>query len=986
MLSRATQNSAITLSRCIRLRSNVLLRTKHTRSTPNVKLVNDKRYFTNTITKPRQIPQNKTLKTTTASVNHNEVIQEEQDPIPVEETNDIVADLEALSESKDINNKKLSTQSMILLGDFVEIFHNGQYSGVVVGQRKSSGGRQVLTVLLRNGKTKDFSSTVVAHVVPKFIQSDTRLSKFKFDSSAESLPDDYPIASFTRGVMDYQRTIQLRKGIQLKRFTQLYDQFTDKRTGNSHNTNNVSLDILTQFAFGPTVTEVERHATFLYLMNDNIHFIPTTNVRQTGLWILRDKKETEIITQIIESVRSKNDDFNQFLKRAKQLVEFHKEHADPILGTISQSSLDKIYNSKEYGLSDTDAMFVNFIADWIKSPPTGIHTPHEIFAPTILKALGCYDDHLFVDRKLAMLFLKQVGMFKPWDNAKLIQNANNVIDDYIWSDKAKKMDQTMNLHSNLFLKGKLDKSGFYLRDPCDAIRHDFGDMPVYTIDDQAAKEIDDGISIERIPGSDSMWLHVHIADPSAYIPPTHALAKVMEQRGQSLYLPESHHPILPNALASQKFSLGDTAHTVNSNGSQYALTFSCKLNKEDGNVQAWKLQPSLVKNVKKLYYNDVDQFLKPYATSTIPHEPLVNFDKKYEHPLQHTTTTTTAEDQQILSSSSKTSTVSKEFEQDLLDIFKLTSQHSQFRFQNGALNFVRPNPYVELEPQPLELPNIHFTPWSSSSSSSSSSLLPNYASTLPTIRIGLDNSTVSPAKKMVAEAMILGGRIASHFAQEHGIDIPHRRQMWPSDETISNQDITQRLEMLNERNPNTGTIGLSNVIQYMGILPPVSMTTTPGLPHVLMGIPNGYVKATSPLRRYLDIVTHWQIKAHLLKQKAPFTRERLDQQLLPRMEIREKQLSFLQQDCLQFWVIELMNRFMGEGKGNMEWTCLVNLPNMLARSELGGTMEVARVTILELGLKARIQNLKQSLQIGQVVNARIVKLDSFNGFVELELV
>lgn len=122
MLSRSTQNGAIAISRCIKSRSNALLRTKHTRSTLNVKLVNEKRHFTNTITKPRQSPQNKTSRTTTSTIDRNEVIQEEQDPIPVEETNDIVADLEAVSESKDINSRELSTQYMIQLGDFVEIF------------------------------------------------------------------------------------------------------------------------------------------------------------------------------------------------------------------------------------------------------------------------------------------------------------------------------------------------------------------------------------------------------------------------------------------------------------------------------------------------------------------------------------------------------------------------------------------------------------------------------------------------------------------------------------------------------------------------------------------------------------------------------------------------------------------------------------------------------------------------------------------------
>ncbi|KAI9250462.1 hypothetical protein BDA99DRAFT_445086 [Phascolomyces articulosus] len=887
---------------------------------------------------------------------------------------------------------------VIHLGDYVEIFNNGQFSGVVIGQRKASGGRQVLTILLRNGKTREFNSTTVKHVVPDFVQNDIRLSKFPFDPLAESLPDNYPVASFTRRVMDYQRMIQLRKGLGLKQFNKMYSHFhqlpklntdgnlklnpLDPFDGMSVDMT-VSLETLTQFAFDSTsVTDEQRHATFLYLTNDNIHFIPTTNVRLTGLWTMREYDEMKKISQVIESVRSNSTEFTDFLARAKKKVEFYQTHADPMLGTFSEASLNDLFPAQEQGKvmklleehmsvwrpENTDAKYINFIADWIKSPSTGIHTPHEIFAPTILKALGCYDDHLFVDRGLAMQFLKQIGMFTAWDNATLVQNANHMVDDYVWSEKAKKMDNTMELHANLFLQGQLDRSGFHARDPCDRIRHDFGDMPVYTIDDPAAKEIDDGISIERIPGGNT-WLHVHIADPSAYIPPTHPLAQVMEQRGQSLYLPEQHYPILPNKLASEKFSLGSSAQT-NSTGSQYALTFSCRLDKNDGSVQAWKIQPSLIKNIKKLYYNDVDQFLKPFAKDTIPYEPLVNLDTQFIHPKP---TQQSPSEQQPLPS-----TVTKECEQDLKDIFQLTLQHCEFRFQNGALNFVRPSPYIELNPQPLALPDIHFTRGS----------LPKYSTTLPTIRFGLDNSGTSPAKKMVAEAMILGGRIASHYAQEHGIILPHRTQTWlTNNDNGPNSDIALRQEMMSDRDPKTGTIGLANVVQYMTILPPASITTTAGLPHVLMGIPNGYVKATSPLRRYLDMVTHWQLKAHLLKEPAPFSRERLDQMLLPRMEAREKQLSFLQQDCLQYWVIELMNRLMAEGEGReKEWTCLVNLPSGTAKSELGGTMESARVTILELGLRARVQNLKTSLHMGQVVKARVTRLDSFKGFVDLELV
>ncbi|KAI8140469.1 hypothetical protein BJV82DRAFT_645721 [Fennellomyces sp. T-0311] len=875
---------------------------------------------------------------------------------PEEESNDIVNDLEITSEAKDVN-KRLLARPVVHLGDYVEIFQNGQYSGVVVGQRKASGGRQVLTVLLRNGKTKEFNSTTVAFIVPRFLQEDVRLSNFRFDPLAESMPDNYPIPAFSRRVFDYQRTIQLRKGLGLKGLSKVYDHFIQQAKSTT-DTVTVSIDDLAKVAYATAApTSEQRHATFLYLIDDNIHYTPATDMSRTQQWTLRSVDAAEELSQIIESIRQRSSQYTKFLKIAKGVLDSYNSHADPVMGTVSPTSKLILDETRNVGFEPMYRKYINFIADWVKTPRTGIHSPHEVFAPTILKGLGAYDN-LFIDRLVAIQFLKQVGMLKPWDNITLFQNAA-AADDFFWSDKATKMDDTMQHHANIYLEGKLDQSDFYARDPCDAIRHDFGDMPVYTIDDSAAKEIDDGISIERIPGQDAAWIHIHIADPSAYIPPTHELAMVMQQRGQTLYLPERHYPILPTELSSNKFSLGSTAQT-NSDGSQYALTFSARLDHQ-GDLHEWKVRPSLVKNIQKMYYNDVDAYLEPHAASTIPSEPLVDFSKKFAHPTSIPESPT----------ASVNSTVTSESEQDLLDIFKLTQHHSKFRFQSGALNFVRASPYVDLDPQPLDIPSLRFTK-------------AEYPSTLPLIRVGLENSSASPAKRMVAEAMILGGRVASHYAQEHNVVIPHRTQTWPENATSS--DIALRQQMLDDRNPQTGTIGLANVIPYMKLLPPASITSSVGLPHVLMGIPNGYVKATSPLRRYLDIVTHWQLKAHMLKQSAPFTKETLDS-LLPRLETQEKRLSFLQQDSLQFWVMEMMRRLIADSHGeDMEWTCIVNVPNQSSRSELGGTMETARVTILELGLKARVQKLNRTLQMGEVVKVRMVRLDQFHRHVDLELV
>lgn len=65
---------------------------------------------------------------------------------------------------------------------------------------------------------------------------------------------------------------------------------------------------------------------------------------------------------------------------------------------------------------------------------------------------------------------------------------------------------------------------------------------------------------------------------------------------------------------------------------------------------------------------------------------------------------------------------------------------------------------------------------------------------------------------------------------------------------------------------------------------------------------------------------------------------------------------------------------------------MVNRPNALARSDLGASMESATVTILELGIRARLANLDQTLQVGQVVKARTIKNDLAQGHLDLQLV
>ncbi|KAI8047680.1 uncharacterized protein B0P05DRAFT_576244 [Gilbertella persicaria] len=829
--------------------------------------------------------------------------------------------------------ERLVDLPLIQIGDYVEAFTNGQYSGMVVGQKRSSGGLQQLTVLLRNGKLFEVRSSNVAFCLKDFAKSQ-QVAQTVVDSFSPQDIDANGVLqnispAYNRAIQHYQRTLKLNKGLAHQGLEQLHKHFIhpDKET-------QVSLDELAAHAFKTKQpSTLQRHVTFLHLASDNIHFVPTLDVRGSNTWILRSQKKSNKIAQVIESIRTRDSLYTGFLERVKPLVEFYNHHADPVLGTFSPTALEMMPKVAQE-LKESDKMFINFVVDWVKSPKVILASPYEVFVPSILKALKCYDD-LFFDRSLAARFLKEVGMFKPWDNIGLLEQAP-IAGEFFWTKESEENELKMESYANAFLNSP-DSQDDYAR-----IRHDFGDLPVYTIDDPSAKEIDDGVSIEHIPQDNSAWLHVHIADPTTFISPTHELSQLMLQKVQTLYLPEQHFPMLSEELSSKKFSLGSTAYT-NNQGSQYAFTFSTRID-QNGNLLDYKVRPSLIKNVTKVYYDDLDRLLEPMANKM--HDPLVDLTKSFSHPSNDAFA---LQDQQ---KSERPSTVPTHAEQDLLNIFRMANRHAAQRIRNGAVFFSRASPVISIMPERLDLPSFNFSK-------------PSYASSLPAVRLGLDKSGYSSARQMVAETMIMGGRIASKFAQENGVVIPFRTQAW--NPNASTSDIQLREELLASRDP-------------------VTVTTEAGLPHAIMGIQDGYTRATSPLRRYLDMVVHWQLKSHLMGQAPVFSADQL-KALSTRILTREKQLSLLQQRSIQFWTIHLLDRMRADGfTQQMEWTCIINMPSRVSFTELGGAIDVATGTVLELGIRGRIEKLNRNLEVGDVVKVRVSSLDTLLGRLNLELI
>lgn len=130
-------------------------------------------------------------------------------------------------------------------------------------------------------------------------------------------------------------------------------------------------------------------------------------------------------------------------------------------------------------------------------------------------------------------------------------------------------------------------------------RADLRHLPTATIDGDDAKDFDDAISIEKTDGG--YTLHVHIADVTHYVEPGGALDKQAAYRGNSVYLPGTVAPMLPERLSNGVCSLRP-------NEDRAAVTVEMDV-AESGDVKEAKAFRSLISSDARLTYGAVDVFL-----------------------------------------------------------------------------------------------------------------------------------------------------------------------------------------------------------------------------------------------------------------------------------------------------------------------------------------------------------------------------------------
>lgn len=679
-------------------------------------------------------------------------------------------------------------------------------------------------------------------------------------------------------------------------------------------------------------------AVHKHLMDHPTKFIAhPAAYRSTQIFLVRPQAQVQNIADITNWMRIEGGRIlNEFCDKVKVIM----EQAKVLRQQSTSTTPHEIPTDYNYTLTNTDREILCFLSDAFHAQRLTQSNPHSLPSIYILKRLNLLDQTEWPVNELSALqqVLTDTGVFTPWtEGASFASRAQSLADQ-----------PTMKpLRAPAYPPKPLGPEDFYTSDPLEAIRHDFGDMPVYVVDDASASELDDGVSIETIPlEPDNYWVHVHVADPTTLLPPTHTLSYKAREMSESSYGFHGTEYMLPPSTFN-RFSLG---HTATTGEPQRVMTFSFKVDKA-GDLIDHKVRAAVINNVQLMTYDAVDATLGlPSFVATFPFGP-----------------------PNLLPSSH--APIGPGHSEQLKLLHKVSSRLVTNRVQRPVFSYAIGTSEVRLtHPIPPNLP-----PPSAETDISTMRQFKLYGG-FPDMSYSVANvdGMKGGARVMISEFMKGACRVASRFGIESGTPLVRRHGPGPvgPDPAAIEKLIASRDEF--------GIVDPYEVAKAQVILPKAVNTTAPN-GHWAMGIPDGegYVKVTSPLRRYTDLVTHWQIKHALLANSDParYTRgkrtvfgEAWLSQYAREATLRDRELKRMSVVTGEYWSGVYLKRWLdGEIKSETldpKTAVFEARPGTILVKNHNGKYK-SRSMIQQLGIWGDITT-DSRLEVGAKVNVRVV--------------
>lgn len=164
----------------------------------------------------------------------------------------------------------------------------------------------------------------------------------------------------------------------------------------------------------------------------------------------------------------------------------------------------------------------------------------------------------------------------------------------------------------------------------------------------------------------------------------------------------------------------------------------------------------------------------------------------------------------------------------------------------------------------------------------------------PQDEIAIEVLDSSPARQLVAEMMILAGEVAGRYCQEHSLPVPFRGQPQP--------DLPPEAELL-QLPP-----GPVRACALRRCMPRSEVGITPTR-HASLGLA-AYTQVTSPIRRYTDLLAHFQLKAHLRGDSLPFSSGQM-QEILYSVAAAAQEATSVERQTNRYWGLEYLRRHAG---------------------------------------------------------------------------
>ena len=132
-------------------------------------------------------------------------------------------------------------------------------------------------------------------------------------------------------------------------------------------------------------------------------------------------------------------------------------------------------------------------------------------------------------------------------------------------------------------------------------RVDLRNRIIFTIDGDDTKDIDDAISLNKLPNNNYL-LGVHIADVSHYVSKGSAIDREAYERATSVYMNTTSNPMYPRKLSNGICSL---------NPGTDRLAISCEMEiNERGKIVSYNIFESLIHSKKQMTYKNVNNILE----------------------------------------------------------------------------------------------------------------------------------------------------------------------------------------------------------------------------------------------------------------------------------------------------------------------------------------------------------------------------------------